>query len=228
MLVLGIDTATLVASVGLVRHGQLVAEESIQESRNHAEVLLPLIANVLAKASVTLAEVQGLGVSIGPGSFTGLRTALSTVKGFAYALGHNVVGIPTLDALAQTVRDWEGPICTILDARKREVYVAFFHRSGQGIVERRSPDRVMTPQALLAEITTPCLFLGDGLVSYGQLIQAHCGSLVRLLPFASHHPRGAVIAAMASERLSRGEHDDLATLVPRYVRAAAATLKHTE
>jgi tRNA threonylcarbamoyladenosine biosynthesis protein TsaB len=227
MLVLGIDTATVVASVGLMGQSGLLAEESVPESTNHAEVLLPLIANVLAKASVTLAEVRGLGVSIGPGSFTGLRTALSTVQGFAYAMGQKVVGIPTLAALAQTVRDWEGQICTILDARKREVYAAFFHRSRQGSVKRLSPDQVITPQALLVHITTPCLFLGDGVETYGPLIQERCGPSARLLPFATHHPRGAVIATMAWARLSQGEHDDLSTLAPSYVRLAEAELKRT-
>ena len=120
MLVLGLDTATWVASVGVTRDEEPLAEESCRAASSHAEILFPLIARVLARAEVSLAEVNGLGVSIGPGSFTGLRVALGTVKGFAYALGHKIVGVPTLDALARTVTAWDGLICPILDARKRE------------------------------------------------------------------------------------------------------------
>src|SRR5262245_17599603 len=126
MLVLGIDTATRIASVGLVRDEAVVGEESSLAVSNHTETLLPLVLRVLAGANVSLPELQGFGVSIGPGSFTGLRIALSTVKGFAYALKQKVAGVPTLAALARTVSDWEGDICTILDARKGEVYTARF------------------------------------------------------------------------------------------------------
>src|SRR5206468_435512 len=108
MLVLGLDTATWAASVGVTRDGEPLAEESCRAASNHTETLFPLIARVLARAGVSLAEVSGIGVSIGPGSFTGLRIALSTVKGFSYALGHKIAGVPTLDALARTVTAWEG------------------------------------------------------------------------------------------------------------------------
>src|SRR5881628_3129264 len=143
MLVLGLDTATWVASVGVTRDEEPLAEESCRAASSHTEILFPLIARVLARAEVSLAEVNGLGVSIGPGSFTGLRVALGTVKGFAYALGHKIVGVPTLDA------------------RKREVYAALFHRDQQGMLHKLTSDLVLAPQALLERITAPCLFLGD-------------------------------------------------------------------
>jgi tRNA threonylcarbamoyladenosine biosynthesis protein TsaB len=227
MLILGIDTATSVASVGLVCDGEPLAEESRSETSSHTEILLPLISGLLARCGVELAAVQGMGVSIGPGSFTGLRVALSTVKGFAYALGQRVVGVPTLEALARTVTDWDGEICSILDARKGEVYTAFFRYDRYGQLERLTPDQVCPPQALLDHLLTPCLFLGDGVKTYGQLIQERYGPAAQLLPFATHHPRGAVVAKMAWERLSRGEHDDLGALVPRYVRLPEAEFKRT-
>ena len=158
--------------------------------------------------------MRGIGVSIGPGSFTGLRIALSAVKGFAYALGQHVVAVPTLEALARTVTDWEGNVCPLLDARKGEVYAAFFHREGHGRLERLTPDQVCTPHALLDRFATPCLFLGDGVERYGDLIVERCGPAARLLPFATHHPHGLIVAQMAWKRLSQGESDDLSTLVP--------------
>lgn len=225
MLVLGIDTATRIASVGLVRDGELLDEESCPASSNHTETLLPLLLKLLARCGVSLGEVYGVGVSIGPGSFTGLRIGLSTAKGFAYALGWKVVGEPTLAALAHTVSDWQGNICPILDARKGEVYTALFHRDRQGQLARLTADQVCAPRTLLDSLATPCVFLGDGVETYGNLMQEHCGPAIRLLPFATHHPRGATIARLAWERFCRGESDDLSDLAPCYVRKPDAEFK---
>src|SRR5215471_3092606 len=132
MLVLGVDTATRVASVGLFSEGKVLAEEASLAVANHTETLLPLVIRLLSCTGLALSEVQGFGVSIGPGSFTGLRVALGTVKGFAYALGRRVAAVPTLEALARTVSDWEGNVRPLLDARKGEVYTALFYRRQDG------------------------------------------------------------------------------------------------
>jgi tRNA threonylcarbamoyladenosine biosynthesis protein TsaB len=225
MLLLGLDTATQIASVGITRGDEILAEASTRATSNHTETLLPLISEVLAQANVSLRDIEGIGVSIGPGSFTGLRIALGTVKGFAYAHGLRVVGVPTLEALTHTVSDWEGLICPILDARKREVYAALFQRSRSGEIELVLPAQVSTLENVLARISDSCLFLGDGVETYGATIQAYCGNRAHVLPFATHHPRGAVVAKLAWQRLSRGEADDIATLVPLYVRPPEAVLK---
>lgn len=228
MLILGIDTATVIGSVGLVRDGEPLTEASCRAASNHTETLFSLVTAVLAQAQVSLGEVEGIGVSIGPGSFTGLRIALSAVKGFSYALGHRVVGVSTLEALARTVVDWQGLICPILDARKHEVYAALFRRDQRGELERMMPDSALLPRMLLERMTGPCLFLGDGVESYAALIQACRGPDARLLPFATHHPRGVVVARMAWERLCRGEYDDAGTLVPCYVRPPEAEIRRQE
>lgn len=228
MLVLGIETATKVASVGLVRDGERLAEESRLAVASHVEALLPLIVSVLARARVSLTEVSGIGVSLGPGSFTGLRVALSTAKGFAYALGQRVVGVSTLDALARTVTHWEGLLCPLLDARRGEVYGALFRRDLQGVPERLTSDLVLPPQELLRRVSEPCVFLGDGAETYKTLIEEQCGALAQVLPLATHPPCGTVVAEIAWERLCVGECANLATVVPRYVRPPEATLRRKD
>ncbi len=227
MLILGIDTATRIASVGVTRETEILAEASVEATSNHTETLIPLIADVVAQARVSLSDITGIGVSIGPGSFTGLRIALGTVKGLAYALGQRVVGIPTLEALACTVSEWEGLVCPILDARKREVYSALFRRNPNGTLSPIWSAQVSSIETTLTQITGPCLFLGDGIETYGSTIRTHCGEGAKLLPFASHHPRGAMVARLAWERLSRADTDSLASLVPSYVRPPEAVLKQT-
>ena len=129
MRILGVDTATSTASVALIEDGRLVAEEvhssrgsanqsqTVNSRVNHAEIILPLIEAALRKAAASLRDLSGLAVSIGPGSFTGLRIGLSTVKGLAYGLDIPVVGISTLLANAARVNDFDGLICSFLDAR---------------------------------------------------------------------------------------------------------------
>jgi len=225
MFILGIDTATPIASVGITRNGEVVAEESLRERVNHTETLLPLIGRVLAQAGLTLPAIDSIGVSIGPGSFTGLRIALGTVKGFAYAMEQQVVGVPTLEALASTVREWSGLICPVLDARKGEIYAALFRCDPEGRIHKVLPDHVLAPQLILEQITEPCVFLGDGVEAYGELIRHSCGAMAHLLPFTTHHPRGAVIAQMAWERLQAGSADNIQSLVPAYVRPPEAVVK---
>ena len=142
MKILGIDTSTVTASVALVEEGKLTWEEvspPSEQSRlcpgavhraNHAETLLPLMHTVLTKTGVSLPEISALAVSIGPGSFTGLRIGLSTVKGLAYGWDIPVVGVPTLLAVAARVTNWEGLVCPLLDAKKNEVYTALFQKKG--------------------------------------------------------------------------------------------------
>ncbi len=225
MFILGIDTATQIASVGVTRGEESVAEASNRATSNHTETLLPLIADVLSQAKVSLRDIEGIGVSIGPGSFTGLRIALGTVKGLAYATGQRVVGVPTLEALAHTVSDWEGLICPILDARKREVYAALFQRNRNGELVTVRSAQVSALGEVLEQITAPCLFLGDGVETYGVAIQEYCGAQAQLLPFATYHPRGAAVAQLAWRRLTQGDTDDIATLVPSYLRLPEAVLK---
>ncbi len=225
MLILGIDTATRVASVGLVADEQVLAEETSLTLTNHTETLLPLIRRLLNRTGLTLSDVHGFGVSIGPGSFTGLRIALGAVKGFAYALGQPVAAIPTLEALARTVSDWEGLVCPVLDARKGEVYTALFYRRHNGQFTRLASDQVVTPEAFFTELKSPCLFIGDGIERYEELLHERCGPAIRFLPFSEYYPRGSMIALMAWERLSRGESDDIGSLIPSYVRKPEAEFK---
>ena len=227
MLVLGIDTATSIASVGLVSDGSVLSEESTSAVTSHTETLLPLILRVLDRAKQTLADVQGFGVSIGPGSFTGLRIAVGTVKGFAYALGQKIVGVSTLEALARTITDWEGDIRPVLDARKGEVYTALFRRQPNGELDRLSADLVVSPQLFFQRLDAACLFLGDGIEKYGEFLQERCGSKIHLLPFRAYHPQGGVVAHLAWEKLRQGEADNIGALAPLYVRRPDAEFKRT-
>ncbi len=222
MFVLGIDAATPIASVGLIQDGSVLAEQSGDAAVSHAENLLPLIHRVLDQAQVSLTEIAGIGVTIGPGAFSGLRIALGTTKGFAYALSQRVAGVSTLLTLAHAVTHWTGRVGVVLDARKRAVYAAFFGRDTQGQITRLTDDMVLSPQELTNYIIAPCLCVGDGVERYGDIIREHCGPKPAFLPLAAVPPRGSIVARLAWARFKQGDHDAAAQLVPHYIRRSDA------
>ena len=236
-MILGVDTATATASVALVEDGRLISEEirSSMHRRgpgsrgNHAEILLPAIETVLSRAGVSLPAISAFAVSIGPGSFTGLRIGLSTVKGLVYGSEIPVVGIPTLAAIAGKVTGWDGLICPFLDARKKEVYTALF-RQRAGAVERLTEDLVSSAEAIIERVAAldggePCLFIGDGIQSYGQLITAALGGRSRVTLGEGYPSTACAVAQLGEARIARQERDPVGAMVPRYLRPSEAELK---
>jgi tRNA threonylcarbamoyladenosine biosynthesis protein TsaB len=224
MLVLGVETSTMQGGVALVGPHGLVSEYTLNVAATHSERLLPAMDRMLQDAGLTLACVEGLAVSIGPGSFTGLRIGLSTVKGLAYATGLPVVGVPTLEALAWSVPYAGMPVCPVLDARKQEVYAALFRFAGRRL-DRLVEDAALAPDALCERIQIPTLFLGDALATYGEYFASRLGDRLILPPVASRGARPACVAELGRQRLLRGERDPAAALVPRYLRPSAAELR---
>ena len=224
MRVLGIDTSTATASVGVRVGDSVVAEESQTASRSHTVSLLDLIDVVLRRAGLTVGDLDAIAVSNGPGTFTGLRISLSVAKGLAYASGAQVVGIPTLEALARTVAGEDIPICALLDARKGEVYAACFQPGPRGL-RRLTADMLLTPEALLEHLPAPCVVLGDGLWRYQDFLRQRVRTPLRLLPPEAYGPRGGVVATLGSERLRAGSSGDLARLEPAYIRPPDARLR---
>jgi tRNA threonylcarbamoyladenosine biosynthesis protein TsaB len=199
---------------------RVLAERSEAESRSHVVSLPGLVQAVLADAGVDVAALGGVAVSIGPGSFTGLRIGLSFAKGLAYAGAIPLVGVPTLEALAHVAQVAPGtPICAALDARKQECWAALFRRTADG-VERLGPDQAIAPAALAASLPSATVVVGDAGGVYGDVL----GRVATVLPFATCHPRGVVVARLGAARLAAGEGDDPGTLEPTYVRPSEAEL----
>ena len=222
--ILGLETATQRASVGLLIDGEVVVEQSVPAQGSHAVSLLPLIDAVLRQADCGVDALDAVAVSSGPGSFTGLRVGISVAKGFARATGVRLVAVPTLEALARTVPGAPGMVCALLDARKGELYAACFESSAGGC-RRLTADRLVTPEALVALLPTPCVVVGDGVTVCESVLRGQLGERVTLLPAETHGPRGGVIAALGWERLQAGQLADVPSLEPTYVRPSEAELK---
>jgi tRNA threonylcarbamoyladenosine biosynthesis protein TsaB len=191
---------------------------------SHAVSLLPLIDEVLTSAGCSVDALDAVAVSSGPGSFTGLRIGLSVAKGLACAGGIGVVAVHTLEALARTLPGHRGVICSLLDARKGEVYAACFEASPQGW-RRLTADQLVTPEALVTTLQTPCVVLGDAVIEYGEFLRSRLQSRVTVLPFDTYGPRGGIVAGIGYERLASGQIHDIAALEPLYIRPSEAELK---
>jgi tRNA threonylcarbamoyladenosine biosynthesis protein TsaB len=223
--VLGIETATRVASVGIADADGILAERVLPMQGSHARTLVQLIDETLAAAACALSDIELLAVSIGPGSFTGLRVGLSVAKGLGLAAGLPLVGVPTLDAYAEAAGSAAGMICPVLDARKGEVYGAAFQRA-DGTLQRVLEPSAMPPARFADAVQTPCTVIGDGVDAYEALWRRALGVDAVLVPFAALPPSGAVVARCGGIRAERFGADDLDALEPAYCRPSQAELGH--
>lgn len=224
MRILAIDTATWNCGVALVRDGAVLAERAERTTSNHAGTLPRLVGETMAAAGVRLARGDAIAVTIGPGSFTGLRIALSFAKGLAFAGGYRLVGVPTLDALALVAPPASGRLCAALDARKREIYAAVYERDGDRLVRLGAP-RAIGAERLAAGIAGPCTFIGDAVEAYGDVFRRILGTGALLLPSVSHPPSALAVAQLAAARLRMSEAgDDVIALAPAYLRPPEAEL----
>lgn len=221
MIVLGIETATMMGSVALVGEKGVVAQYSLNIEVGHSERVMVAIDRVLADAGVGLKELDGIAISIGPGSFTGLRIGLSTAKGLSLATGKPLAPVRTLEALAWNLPFARSLICPILDARKKEVYTAIF-KSIDGELKRLTEDMVRPIKRLLTIVKEPAIFLGDAVEIYRSVISEELGGMVHFAPRSLRLPSAAVVAELGMKTLQEGKGEDPYALVPLYIRPSEA------
>jgi tRNA threonylcarbamoyladenosine biosynthesis protein TsaB len=217
MRILAVEASSLAGGVALLDEERLVAEYLLDVSVTHSERLMAAVDRVMADARWTPRALGGLAVAVGPGSFTGLRIAVSTVKGLALALGLPVAAVPTLDAMAAALPWAALPVCPVLDARKGEVYACLYRWAG-GALHREWDYLALPPSALAERLAEPTLVVGDGAAS---IHSAHA----RRLPPPRRLPSPACVGALGLERLRRGDTVPAAALVPLYLRPSEAELK---
>lgn len=225
MNLLAVDSATRTCSVALMQQGKITAEFGADLDQTHSRHLMRLIDSVLELAGQQISDLDALAVTSGPGSFTGLRIAMATVKGFAMAHRLPVCPVSCLEALAWPYLGVSGLFCSMLDARKKQVYAQVFCLE-QGRVEEIIPAQVADPDQimdLIAGLGKPlCWFAGPGAGVYRELITGRFAGTARLVPGVQNRIRAAVVAEMAKEMMAAGSGRDPAGVVPRYIRKSDA------
>lgn len=228
MLVLGIDTTTLVGSVGIIDETGLLGESILNIKRTHSERLMPTLSRLLEDVGIVLEDVDLISVSLGPGSFTGVRIGVTTAKTLAQALNKPLVGVYSLDVLAENLANVQGLVCPILDARKQEVYTAIYQADGTGKLSRLLDYSALGTKELLDKIPTNqerVYFLGDGVKVYGQLLKESLSGRYRTVPHNLLVPRGSTVARLGLDKWQAGlTKTNFLAIEPFYLRKSEAEL----
>lgn len=225
MRILAVDTATKSCSVAIVDGQTLLSETVVTTGETHSKHLMSLIHQVLQIARLSLKDVDGFAVTRGPGSFTGLRIGISTVKGFAASSGKPMVGVSTLDALANQADVSSRLICTVIDARKEEVYFCRYRRI-DGVLTKEAGEQVLPIADAISDIHEPSYFIGDGCLTYQSAILENLDSKRVVFAPRSHHSiRGGTVAKLGLKRMMDSDIDDVSNFSPRYIRKSDAELK---
>lgn len=230
MYILGIETSTKTGSVAIVSEQSVIAQYSLNLEVTHSERLMSTVDRVLTDTGFTPARMDGFAVAIGPGSFTGLRIGVSTVKGLALALDKPVAAVPTLKALAWNLPYAAHPVCPMLDARKNEVYAALYVCEGK--TRTQTMEEAVVPLERLADL------LQGRIIFTGEASHLYRGDLERLFaeralfaPSAALLPSAAAVAEIGLAMIAAGSVADPDGLAPLYVRkpeAEAAWEKRTQ
>ena len=222
MIVLGIDTSAYANAVGVVDGERVLADFTFEARTDSLEKIVANIDSALRSAGLTLEDVQGIGVGLGPGSWTGIRVGVTVGKILAFGTNKPVCGVPTLAALAYSAREEASLICPIISAGTRDAVYAAFYRSQDGNVTRTSEYYVGDMQGLAEMVKEPALFVGPGAESYSMLISRGLSSPKISIRVVAAVPNGVAVARLAAIRLEEGESDDALSLAPLYLKESTA------
>ncbi|MBU0484058.1 MAG: tRNA (adenosine(37)-N6)-threonylcarbamoyltransferase complex dimerization subunit type 1 TsaB [Proteobacteria bacterium] len=222
--ILAIETSGIGGSVAIVSGSRCLAENTLVSRTTHSRRILIEIEQLVSNTGYQWSEIDGLAVSLGPGSFTGLRIGLSTAKGLAMATGKPLLGVPTLDGLASQFTFPKHQICPILDARKQEVYTALYRCAANGDNIRTGNYLALKPLALAERIDQPTIFVGDGIIPYRDIFTEVLGEKAIFAPLSLYFPRAAAIGMLAVKIWQKQDFTDPALVEPIYVRDSEAKL----
>lgn len=227
MLVLGIESSTPRASVAIVTEFEVVGSYELGRGRSQDEVLVPAAQRLLDDSGVDWQQLGGIAVGLGPGLFTGLRVGIATGKALAQTLGISIAGLSSLDVLAYSVRYTRRVICTCVDARRKEVFWAFY-RSTPGGVQRLSDFRSAPAEHCANEIEArgePVLVVGNGPYLYPDEFTDRTRD-IEVAGVADATPTAIRLAELAVARLLREDSDRLTDVRPLYVRRSDAEMTY--
>ncbi len=226
MLILGIETSTPQAGVAIGSEQGVVAAALVSRGASYNEFLLPAIRFCLDEARLGYRNLGGIAVGVGPGLFTGMRVGVATAKALAQTLSLPIVGLPSLDVLAFEVRYSQKTICAVLDARRNEVFHAFY-RASPGGIQRMTDYRVERPEQLAIGIASrpeEVLMVGNGALLYREIFQ-DLGSVVEIGSMSHAFPSCESLVELSLPRMFREEFDSLYDLKPLYLRRSAKRIQ---
>ena len=223
MKVLAVDTATASCSVAVIDNSSVCAELTTRKKQTHSKHLMTSIDSVLKSADCRAGDLDGFAVTVGPGSFTGLRIGMATIKGLASAVDKPVVGVSTLETLAWQCSDRTRLICPLLDARKAEVYGATYRFSKDRLIQQSAACAVQ-PEAFVRQINQSCVFIGSGARLYRSKIEDVMRDKAYFVPAEQNLIRASTIGFISLKQFKINKAVKAADLKPFYIRKSDAEL----
>ncbi|NIP38378.1 MAG: tRNA (adenosine(37)-N6)-threonylcarbamoyltransferase complex dimerization subunit type 1 TsaB [Candidatus Dadabacteria bacterium] len=226
MIVLGIETSSYCGSVAVAEDDKILGELFFDRGLKHSSQIIPSVKNLLSTIGLTKTDLEGIAVSEGPGSYTSLRVGISAAKGLAYSLDLPLTGVSTLKCLAFNSLITPYPICSIVDAKKRQLYSAFF-RYTLGGLERVNDDIIISMDDLCTSIeqkNEKIVLIGDVLNLNKSTFMDRINGLVLFAPGHMRSPRASSCAILGVDSFKKAKRDEVNTLVPKYIREADAEL----
>jgi tRNA threonylcarbamoyladenosine biosynthesis protein TsaB len=225
MLTLAFDTSSKTASVSLLRDKVVLYDAIINTGLNHSEVLLPAIDAACCQAGVKLPEIDLFACTLGPGSFTGLRIGVSTLKGIMMATGKPAAGVSTLAALALNLDEKEKIIGSMMDAGRGQVYLAYYHYDKDGVLCQLEAETALNPESIVDHFKDEVIYVGDGAIKYADVIGGIIDKKNKIASAQQQFIRASAVGQLAMEKYRRNDLLDLGKCVPVYLRSADALPK---
>ena len=222
MIVLGIDTSSYANAIGVIDGARILADFTFAARTDSLEKIVSNIDYVLKKADLRLEDIQGIGVGLGPGSWTGIRVGVTVAKIMAFSTNKPVCGVATLEALAYNARNVSSLICPIVTTGTKDTVYAVFYRANNDTITKVSEYYVGDLQGLSQMVKEPTVFIGSGASGYTKLIGQAFGSSEIGIKAMEDVPKGATVALLGAARLERSESDDILSMEPLYLKESTA------
>ena len=230
MKILALDSSGLVASVAVVEDDNLLGEYTINYKKTHSQTLLPMLDEVAKMIELDMKTIDGIAVSYGPGSFTGLRIGSATAKGLALALDKQIVSVPTIDAMAYNLWGCKDLICPIMDARRQQVYTGLFEFQNDQLDVILSQSVLMIEDLIqkINDLGKKVIFLGDGVPVFAEYIKDNIKVEYAFAPANNNKQRASSVAALGIKMWNEGKAKDAKDHKPEYLRLSQAERERQE
>ena len=210
MLILGIDTSTKICTCSIFdSENGIIAETNLSVKKNHSNIVMPIIDNLFKISDLTINDIDKIAVAIGPGSFTGVRIALGIAKGLAMALNKPLIAVNELDILEAIASGNENEIIPLIDARKERVYYKY---------QNKYVDDYLINLISNFDKNKKYIFVGDGAISYKNILKDNLGDNAIILPIYNSFPRASILCELAINK----EEANIYTLEPEYISKSRA------
>jgi tRNA threonylcarbamoyladenosine biosynthesis protein TsaB len=225
MLTLAFDTSSKTVAVAILKDDVIIYDTIINVDLNHSEVLLPAIDYACHQTRIKINEIDLFACTIGPGSFTGLRIGVSTLKGLMLATGKPAVGISSLAALALNVSKSSKIICSVMDAGRGQVYIAYYRYNENGLLDQIGTEKTVDPREILHNQEQEIIFVGDGAIKYADILSNTKTKEINIASVLHQYIRASSVAFLGRKKYDRNELLNAETFVPVYLRSADARKK---